>query len=354
MKKFNLAKKIKINKREISNKNKCFIVAELSGNHGGIKKNIFKAIDIISKSGADAIKIQSYEPDTITMNSKNKYFYIDDNSIWRGKYLYDLYKKAFTPFSWHKDIFDYARKKNIIIFSSPFDRSSVDLLEKLNCPCYKIASPEIVDLDLIDYVSRKKKPMIFSTGIANENDIFLAIKQCLKNKNNKLAFLNCISSYPANDTEINLKNMNELRRITELIGFSDHSKDDLASVAAVAMGAKIIERHFKINDKIDSPDKEFSLLGKDFKNFVYKIRRVEKMLGSPNPDKKKILKKKLKTITRSLFYTQDVKKGQVLIAGHVKSVRPGSGVSPQVLSKILGQKLKNNVKKHTPVKQKHF
>ncbi len=351
---FNISNKIKIGNFVVSNKNPCLIVAELSGNHGGKKKNVFKAIDLISKSGANAVKLQSYEPDTITLNSKKKYFYIDDNSIWRGKYLYDLYKSAYTPFSWHKDIFKYAKKKGLLIFSSPFDKSSVDMLEKLGCPCYKIASPEITDLELINYASKKKKPIIISTGIASIKDINLAIEQCKINNNNKIILLNCISSYPAKDAELNLKHIHELSKITPLVGFSDHSADDVASLSAVALGAKVIEKHFKINDTIDSPDRKFSLNSNYFFNFVKNIRRVESMLGKRNPNKKKILKGKLKTITRSLFFIKDVSKGSILKNEDLRSVRPGLGISPQKLKKILGKKLKKNAKKNTPITKKYF
>ena len=280
----NLNKEIKnninIGNFKISQNSKCFIVAELSGNHSGKITNVFKAIDLIKRSGADAIKIQSYEPDTITLKSKNKYFYINDDSIWKGKYLYELYKSAYTPFSWHEKIFNYARKKKLLCFSSPFDKTSVDLLEKLKCPCYKIASAEISDLNLIDHVSKKKKPIIISTGIADEFDIRLAIKQCLKNNNNKIILLNCISSYPAADKELNLNYIKTLNQITPIVGFSDHSKDDKASIASVALGAKIIEKHFMINENTKSPDKEFSISSKNFEKLVIDIRRVEKMLGT--------------------------------------------------------------------------
>ncbi len=351
---FNISNRIKIGKFIVSNKNPCLIVAELSGNHGGKKKNVFKAIDLISKSGANAIKLQSYEPNTITLNSKKKYFFIDDNSIWRGKYLYDLYKSAYTPFSWHEDIFKYAKKKGLLIFSSPFDKSSVDMLEKLGCPCYKIASPEITDLELINYASKTKKPIIISTGIANIKDINLAIEQCKNNNNNKIILLNCISSYPAKDTELNLNHLYELSKITPIVGFSDHSADDIASLSSVALGAKVLEKHFKINDTIKSPDKEFSLDSNYFFKFVKNIRRVESMLGKTIPNKKKILKNKLKTITRSLFFIKDVDKGTTLKIEHLKSVRPGLGISPQKLKEILGKKLKRDAKKNTPITKKYF
>ena len=345
-----LKKDIRINNFKISKNSECFIVAELSGNHNGKIQNVFKAIDLVKKSGANAIKIQSYEPNTITLNVKNKHFLIDDDSIWKGKYLHDLYTEAHTPFKWHKEIFAYAEKKKIICFSSPFDLTAVDLLEKLKCPCYKIASAEITDLKLIDYVSKKKKPIIISTGIADDKDIQLALKQCIKNNNYKIILLNCISSYPARDSEVNIQSIDYLKKYSPLVGFSDHTKDDLASIASVAKGAKIIEKHFMLNEKIISTDSKFSMSYNRFKDLVYKIRRLEKQMGILKPKKKKMLKNKIKTVSRSLFYVEDLKKGDLINQSNIKSVRPGVGLNPQKYFHIIGKKLKKNVKKFTPVK----
>jgi pseudaminic acid synthase len=347
-----LKKNISIDSFKISYNSRCFIVAELSGNHNGKIQNVFKAIDLVKNSGANAIKIQSYEPDTITLNVRNKHFLIDDDSIWKGKYLYDLYAQAYTPFKWHKKIFAYAKKRKITCFSSPFDTTSVDLLEKLNCPCYKIASAEITDLKLIDYVAKKKKPIIISTGVANDKDIQLAINQCIKNNNNKIILLNCISSYPAKDSEVNIKHMDHLKKFTQLVGFSDHTKDDLASIISVAKGAKLIEKHFKISEKTISTDSKFSMSYIKFKELVQKIRRLEKLIGIKNPNKKKILRNKIKTVSRSLFYLKDLKKGDIINQDNIKSIRPGTGLNPQKYFKIIGKKLKKNVKKFTPVKSR--
>ena len=354
--KFNhlLVKEIKINNIKINNSSKAFIVAEISSNHGGKLNNVFKSIDYLKRIGADAIKIQSYEADTITLNTKDKKFYIDDSSIWKGKYLYDLYKKAQTPFAWHKKIFDYAKSKKIVCFSSPFDKSSVDLLEKLNCPVYKIASPEIQDLDLISYVAQKKKPVIISTGIANEKDIQLAVKECLLAKNNKIILLNCISSYPTKLSEVNLNYISVLKKFSNIVGFSDHTLDDMAALGSISLGAKVIEKHFIISKNIKSPDNKFTKNKRQFKNYIKKIRKMEFALGKTQVDKKKILKNKLKTITRSLFYIKDLKKGDKIQYNSIKSFRPGIGVSPNLIKKVLGKKLKYNVKKYTAIKKKHF
>ena len=348
-----ISKKIRFSQNyQISETSKTFIVAEISGNHLGKIQNVFKSIDQIKKAGADAVKIQSYEPDTITVNSKNKNFFIKDKSIWKGQYLYDLYKKSYTPFSWHKRIFSYARSKKLLCFSSPFDLNSVKILEKNSCPIYKIASPEIQDLELIRSVAKTKKPIIISTGIADDRDITLAIKECLKYNNNKIILLNCISSYPAKATELNLRNILELKKFCPIVGFSDHSNGNLAAIGSVTLGAKILEKHFILNKKIKSADKNFSITSKDFFKFVNEIRLVEKMLGNKKVNKKKILKNKLTTITRSLFYNEDLKKGYRLKRDDVLSIRPGLGISPQMLNRILGKKLKRNVKKNNPVQKK--
>lgn len=283
-----ISKKIRFSQNyQISETSKTFIVAEISGNHLGKIQNVFKSIDQIKKAGADAVKIQSYEPDTITVNSKNKNFFIKDKSIWKGQYLYDLYKKSYTPFSWHKRIFSYARSKKLLCFSSPFDLNSVKILEKNSCPIYKIASPEIQDLELIRSVAKTKKPIIISTGIADDRDITLAIKECLKYNNNKIILLNCISSYPAKATELNLRNILELKKFCPIVGFSDHSNGNLAAIGSVSLGAKILEKHFILNKKIKSADKKFSITSKDFFKFVNEIRLVEKMLGNKKVNKKK-------------------------------------------------------------------
>ena len=288
-----ILKKIKFNKNFlISEKSNVFIVAEISGNHSGKISNVFKSIDRIKKAGADAIKIQSYEPQTITVESKKKHFFIKDKSIWKGQYLYDLYKSSYTPFSWHKRIFSYAKSKGLFCFSSPFDISSLKILEDIDCPIYKIASPEIQDLELIDAVAKTKKPLIISTGIADVKDIKLAINQCLANNNKKIILLNCISSYPAYSFELNLRHILKLKEFCPIVGFSDHSNGNTAAISSVSLGAKIIEKHFILGKNIKSADKNFSITSNDFFNFVKEIRLTEKIFKNIDIDKKKILKKK--------------------------------------------------------------
>ena len=353
--KFVIKNKIKLSKNlYLSNKNKCFIVAEISANHSGnlnlLKKTMLKA----KSSGANAVKIQSYQAETMTLNVKNKHFLIDDNSIWKGRHLFSLYKKAETPFKWHNSIFKFAKKNKILCFSAPFDESAVDLLEKFNCPIYKIASPEIEDLRLIKKIAKLNKPMIISTGIADESNLKDVLAICRKYRNNKLIFLNCISSYPAKNSELNINYINVLKKYSPIVGYSDHSNSELASLASISLGAKIIEKHFILSKNIKSPDKTFSSDPKEFKSLVKKIRLMEEMLGKENINKKKLLKGKLKTITRSIFYSKSIKKGGKITIDNIKSVRPGTGLKLGYFDKILGKTLNKNVKFGNPVKISDF
>ena len=348
-----LKNNIKItSKKNISYKDPCFIVAEISANHSGnlniLKKTMLKAKEI----GADAVKIQTYQANTITLNANNKHFLINDKSIWRGKRLFDLYKNAETPFRWHKEIFKFAKKNKILCFSAPFDISAVNLLEKNNCPIYKVASPEIEDLFLIDKIAKTKKPIIISTGIADEKNIATALNICKKNKNFNVILLNCISSYPAKFDELNLNYINVLRKFCPLLGYSDHSTSDLASIISVSKGAKVIEKHFILSKKIRTPDSSFSYDPIEFKNLIKKIRDVEVMLGSESINKKLILKKKLKTVTRSIFYSKNINKGERITLENIKSVRPGTGLNLSYFTKIIGKKVKKNCKFGQPVKLK--
>ena len=326
--------KILINKKKrISNKDKCFIVAEISGNHAGSLKILKRSMIKAKQSGADAVKIQTYEAKSITLKSSNKNFFINDKSIWR-----------------HKEIFRFAKKNDIICFSSPFDLEALKLLKKLNCPIYKIASPEIEDQILIENIAKTKKPIIISTGIASEKNIKIAINIFKKYKNFKIILLNCISSYPAKNIELNLNHIETLKKYTPIVGYSDHSQSDLASIISVAKGAKVIEKHFILKKNINSPDRTFSYSPKEFRNLVKLIRETEVMLGKQNIDKKKILKDKLKTVSRSLFYSQNIKKGANITLDNVKSVRPGSGLKLSYHKKILGKRVKRNCKFANPVR----
>ena len=345
--------KIKISKNlTISNESKSVVVAEISANHNVSLNLLKKTMLAAKKCGADAVKIQSYQSNTMTLNFKNEHFQINDKSIWKGQNLYSLYKSAETPFKWHKDMLDLQEKLIFYVFSAPFDISAVNLLEKCGKPIYKIASPEIEDLNLIKAVAKTMKPIIISTGIADINNIKEAIDVCKKVKNNNVILLNCISSYPAKSYELNLLHIKKLKKFTEIVGFSDHSQTDLACLISIGLGAKIIEKHFILNKNINSPDKTFSYNPKQFKNLIQKIRLVEEMLGKENVNKRKILKGKLKTVTRSIFYTKNIIKGEIITKNNIKSIRPGTGLRLKYFDKIIGMKAKKNILGGQPVKFK--
>jgi pseudaminic acid synthase len=347
-------KKIFLKKNIVIGQKKTFVVAEISGNHCGNLEVLKKTILSAHACGADAVKIQSYEADTMTLNVKNNHFLINDESIWKGKYLYQLYKSAMTPFKCHKEIFNFTKKNKIFCFSSPFDLSSLKILENLNCPVYKVASPEIEDLNLIDHISRTMKPVIISTGIADDHAIKEALKICKKNNNKKIILLNCISSYPAKDQELNLSYINKLKKYVNIVGYSDHSTKDQASLISVALGAKVIEKHFILNKKLNSPDKSFSTDPRSFTKLVKEIRLVENMLGSEKINKKKIIKNKIKTVSRSFFYSRNVFIGEVISDKNIKSVRPGTGLPLCHYKKIIGKRIKKNRNFGDPVALSDF
>ncbi len=313
------------------------IVAELSANHNGNFDIAKETIKAAKRSGADAIKLQTYKPDTITIKSKNDDFKINSESIWDGKYLYELYEEAYTPWDWHEELFKIAKKEDLICFSTPFDLSSVDFLESLNNPIYKIASFEITDIPLIEYIATKEKPIILSTGIAEAKDIELAIKTIKKQGNNQIALMQCTSSYPVPSSEANLLMVRDLNERFDLIsGLSDHTLGINAPIIAVSLGAKIIEKHFIIDKSIGGPDASFSLDQKEFSKMVRAVRETEKMLGKV--DYNLTEKQKLnKQFSRSLYVTEKIKKGELFNNKNVRSIRPGFGLHPKELKNIIGK-----------------
>ena len=272
---------MKIGNSSIGGDSPCFIIAELSANHNG---NLQVAIDTIraaKKAGADAIKLQTYTPDTLTIDCNNEHFKIKGGTLWDGKTLYELYGEAYTPWSWHKQLFEVAREEGLICFSSPFDTTAVDFLEKLNVPAYKIASFEIQDIPLITHTASKGKPIIISTGIAEETDVQLAVDTCRKAGNNDIILLKCTSSYPAPLELANLNTIPDLKqRFKVEVGFSDHTYGFLAPIVAVTLGAKVIEKHFILDKSIGGPDADFSLDVSEFTEMVSKVRDAEKLLGT--------------------------------------------------------------------------
>lgn len=314
--------------------NKTFIIAELSANHNGSIQNAIDTIKAAKKAGADCIKLQTYTPDTITLNCKKSDFKIQ-GTIWDGQYLYDLYQKAFTPWDWHKELFRIAKEEGLVIFSSPFDFTAVDFLEDLNAPAYKIASFEITDIPLIEYVASKGKPIIISTGIASKEDIDLAISACHSQNNYQISLLKCTSSYPAPIEDANLATMVNFQKDFNVIpGLSDHTTDIVVPIAATALGAKIIEKHFILDSKIGGPDASFSLEPDAFKEMVEKVRLTEKSLGSEHyPVTNKMLKSK--EHSRSLYAVKKIHVGDKFTSENVKSIRPGFGLHPKYYNDLI-------------------
>ena len=336
---------IKLKDKKIGLNQRCFIVAELSANHSGKIENIFKLIDIAKKIKVDAVKIQTYKPDTITLDVKKKDFLIEKNSKWhKEKYLWNLYSKAHTPWEWHKEIFKYAKRKKMIVFSSPFDETAVDLLESLNCPAYKIASPEINHIPLLKKVANTGKPIIISTGLANLEDIKLAIKTVRNKGNNKIILLKCTTEYPAPLESINLKTINDINKKFGVIpGFSDHTLGNEAAIASVVMGSKLLEKHIYLKGQKTSVDKFFSIDEKQFSQLVKNIRNTEKSIGVVEYKVNNHAKKNLRGM-RSIYFSENLKKGEIITKKNIKIVRPSFGLHPKYYEHILGKKVKKNYK----------
>lgn len=334
----------------ISNNNPVFIIAELSANHNQNYKLAVESIKAIKKTGADAIKLQTYTPDTITLKSNKKYFQIKQGTIWDGTTLYKLYGKAYTPWEWQPDLKKIANDLGLSLFSSPFDFSAVDFLEKIDMPAYKIASYEITDIPLIEYVASKGKPVIISTGIAYMNDIKAAIRACLRKGNRKIALLKCTSAYPTPFDEINLNTIPDLKKkFGTIVGLSDHSLGISVPIASTVLGAKIIEKHFILDRKLGGPDASFSLEPYEFTQMVKSVREVEKALGRSNYKlSNKIIK--AREHSRSLFVVRNIKRGELFTTENVKSIRPGYGLHPKYLKNVIGKKAKTNIERGEPLK----
>jgi pseudaminic acid synthase len=320
-----------------------FIIAELSANHNGSLELAKETIQAAKRAGADAIKLQTYTADTITLNVKTDDFKIA-GGLWDGKFLYDLYKEAHTPWDWHPELFKVAHDEGLVCFSSPFDKTAVDFLEELNCPIYKIASFEITDIPLIEYVAATGKPVIISTGIATDEDIALALETCYQTGNRDVTLLKCTSSYPAPIEEANLVMIRDMaERFGVTTGLSDHTLGSLVPTLAVAMGAKVVEKHFILDKSIGGPDAAFSLDETEFTEMVQQVRLAEKALGLVDYRLSEA-QKNSRQFARSLYVAEDIKKGEVITEENVRSVRPGHGLHPKYLSKILGKRVKRDLK----------
>ena len=339
---------MKIGKFDLD-KDGIFIIAELSANHGGKISIAKESIKAIASSGANAVKLQTYTADTLTIDCKKEDFIIKGTTLWDEKSLYDLYKEAYTPWEWHKELFDYARSLGLEVFSTPFDISAVDFLEKLDPPAYKIASFEITDYSLIRYVAAKGKPMIISTGIATIQEIQDAVDICHEVGNNEIILLKCTSAYPAPLEDANLAMIPNLAETFGVIsGFSDHTLGTTAPVVATAFGAKVIEKHFILDKSIGGADADFSLDFNEFKQMVTAIRDAEKLFGKIDYSLNE-KKQNSRQFARSLYIVKDVKAGEVVTEENIRSIRPGYGMHPKYLDKILGKKFRNNYKKGTPL-----
>jgi pseudaminic acid synthase len=340
---------IKIANNEIGENSPVFIIAELSANHNQNFDLAVETIKAAKASGADAIKLQTYTADTITIDCDNKYFQINQGTIWDGKTLYSLYQEAYTPWDWQPKLKKIAEDLGLICFSSPFDKTAVDFLEEMNVPAYKIASFEITDLPLIEYTASKQKPIIISTGIASLSDIQTALDTCYKTGNKDVILLKCTSAYPAPYEEINLKTIPTLeKKFKTIVGLSDHTMGNSVAIASVALGAKVIEKHFILDRNKGGPDAAFSAEPKEFKEMVNAIRIVEKAIGTSKYSITEKMKTS-KTFSRSLFAVQDIKKDEVFNEKNIRSIRPGYGLHPKHLIDIIGKTAKNNISKGTPM-----
>lgn len=327
---------MKIGNFIIDSNSKVFIIAELSANHNGSLETALETIKASKRAGADCIKLQTYTADTITIDSWKDDFLIK-GTIWEGKNLYDLYKKAFTPWEWHETIFKAAEEEGLICFSSPFDKTAVDLLEDLDAPAYKIASFEITDIPLIEYTASKGKPIILSTGIAGLEDIELALDACRRMGNNQIALLKCTSSYPAPIEEANMAMIPEFReRFGVVPGLSDHTLGSTVPIVATTLGAKIIEKHFILDRSIGGPDASFSMNEAEFTTMVKAVREAEQAVGKVSYD---LTEKQIegRAFCRSLYVVKDTKKGELITEENVRSIRPGFGMHPKYLKTIEGK-----------------
>ena len=343
---------IKIGAFDFSSARKTFIVAELSANHNQKFEIALDTVKAARECGADAVKLQTYTADTLTIDSQRSYFQIKQGTLWDGKTLYQLYREAFTPWDWQPELKKTANQLGLEFFSSPFDKSAVDFLEKMEVPAYKVASFEITDIPLIEYIASKGKPVIISTGIANLAEIAEAVNACRRMDNHQIAILKCTSAYPAPLDEINLKTIPHLQESFDcVVGLSDHTLGISVPIAAVALGARIIEKHFILDRKLGGPDAAFSIEPAEFKNMVQSIRDTETALGNINYDLSEHIKKN-RIFARSLFAVENIKQGELFTSLNIRSIRPGHGLPPKDLDNVLGLRAARAIKRGTPLSWK--
>jgi pseudaminic acid synthase len=335
---------MKIDNYTIDKNSSIFIIAELSANHNGSIEIAIETVKAAKRAGADCIKLQTYTADTITIDS-NKDDFLIKGTIWDGKNLHQLYQEAFTPWEWHEELLRAAKEEGLICFSSPFDKTAVDFLEELNVPAYKIASFEITDIPLIEYVASKGKPIIISTGIAEMEDIELALDACRRMGNNDIALLKCTSSYPAPINEANMVMVKDLaERFNVISGLSDHTMGATVPVVATCFGAKIIEKHFILDRSIGGPDASFSMNEEEFTAMVKAVREAESAIGVVDYTLTE-KQAKGKDFSRSLYVVEDIKAGEIITENNVRSIRPGFGLHPKYYNEVLGKKVNSNLEK---------
>lgn len=342
-------KKLIIDGREISQTAPSYIIAEMSANHLMDKDRAMRIIDAAADAGADAIKLQTYTADTITIDCDNEYFQIKQGTIWDGTTLHKLYQEAYTPWEWQEDLMAHAKERGIACFSSPFDPTAVDFLESIDCPAYKVASFEITDIPLIRKIARLGKPVIMSTGISEMADIERAVNACKEEGNTQVALLKCTSSYPAPYEEINLRTIPNMAEAFDVVtGLSDHTMGHDVAVASIALGAKVIEKHLTLARADGGPDAEFSMEPQEFKEMVDGIRNVEKALGRVTYDLT-AKGRKNREFSRSLFVVEDIPVGGTITESNVRSIRPGFGMHPMYLDEVMGRTVPNGAAKGTPL-----
>ncbi|SCG81937.1 N-acetylneuraminate synthase [Proteiniborus sp. DW1] len=344
-----MQKELAVANRIISENSPTFIIAEISANHLQSFDNAVKIIKEAKKAGVDAVKLQTYTPDTITIDCDNKYFQITQGTIWDGTTLHKLYQEAYTPWEWQPKLKKIAEEEGLICFSSPFDITAVDFLEDMNVPAYKIASFEINDIPFIEYIASKGKPIIMSTGIATLADIEEALSACKRMGNEQVALLKCTSAYPSPMEDINLRVIPNMRdTFGTIVGLSDHTLGHTVALGAVALGAKIVEKHITLSRSDGGPDAKFSMEPDEFKEMVTRIRELEKALGQVTyelTDKQK----KSREHSRSLFVVKDIKKGDIFTEENIRSIRPGFGLPTKYTNEIIGKKARHDIQKGTPV-----
>lgn len=330
------------------NEGKTYIIAEMSANHAGSIDRAKEIIQAAKEVGADCIKIQTYTPDTITIDCDNEYFHIDDGT-WSGENLYQLYGKAYTPWEWQAELKQLAENVGLDFLSTPFDKTSVDFLEDLGVEFYKIASFELVDIPLIEYVASKGKPIIMSTGMGTLEEITDAVNAIKKQGNNNICLLRCASAYPAISDSMNLNTMVDMKNKFDVpIGLSDHSMGSVGAIAAVAMGASIIEKHFCLSRQIENPDSSFSMEPQEFKQMVEEIRTVEKAKGVVNYGPTKEEESNV-VFRRSIFCTKNIKKGEKITENNIRIIRPGYGIKPKFYNDVLGLVALQDIEYGTPL-----